>query len=293
MAKISDDGFLELSGMHETPFSTGLNAEKFPILQGLTPLSLRVLNQASRAIYFSKGVEMLRVGDMSHDVYFIESGSVSIHKEIDGELKAVAKVSSGNFYGEYAAIKGKPRFTSVYAEETCKIIRVDAKAMLQVFDSDEAFKNKIYALMKERVLKTFLSTNPVFKSLNAVMRDTLVLQLSTLELARGNTLFQAGDKATNYYLVISGEAEISTGSTERSTVLEIRRANHVLGEARANQGEEYAYAVWAANSLDLLVLDKKAMQAIKQASEDVIPRLNRYLKQSAKKTAALLKNASL
>ncbi len=289
MAKINDDGFLELSGLHESRSSGSLNAEKFPILQGLTPLSLRVLNQASRVIHVYQGVELLRTGDMSHDIYFILSGSVSIRKEVDGEQKIITKVMSGDFYGEYAAIKGKPRFTSVYAEESCEIIRVDAKAMLQVFDSDEAFKNKMCTMMKDRKLKSFLSSSPIFKALSAVMRDTLAEQLETVELDRGNTLFQVGDEAKEFYLIISGEAEISVGSDEKATVLEIRRSNHVLGEARAKGGAEYAYAVWAANSLDLLVLNKKAMQLIKQVSEDIIPVLNQALNQSAKKTASLMK----
>jgi len=293
MAKINDDGFLELSGVHESPQSGSLNAEKFPILQGLSPLSLRVLNQASRAISVSQGVELLRAGDMSHDIYFIVSGSVSIRKEVDGKQKTIAKVLSGDFYGEYAAIKGKPRFTSVYAEESCEIIRVDAKAMLQVFDSDESFKTKVCTLMKVRKLKSFLSSNPVFKMLSVVMRDTLAEQLETIELERGNTLFHTGDEARLFYLIISGEAEISVDTDVKATVLEIRRENHVLGEARVQGGEKYAYNVWAANSLDLLVLDKKAMRLIKQVSEDVIPVLNQALNQSAKKTSSLMKKVNV
>jgi len=289
MAKINDDGYLELSGVNQKVFKDVLNGEKFSILSGLSPLSLRVLNQASHTLHVSQGVEMMHAGDTPHDLYFINKGSVSIGKKYDGKMKVVAKLIAGNFYGEYGALRGKTRFASVYTAEPSEIIRVDLNAVQQVFDADEEFKKRIYAVMQERMLNSFLFSHPVFKKLPVASRDILAQQLSVVELERDEMLFKDGDAAENYYLILSGEAEITVVLNDVPTVLEVRRENGVLGEVRVEDGKKYAYGVYAANSLDLLVLDKASMQSIQKADPEAIPLLNQMMNHSAKKTALVMK----
>jgi len=289
MAKINDDGFLELSGVHGEATKDVLNGEKFPILSGLSPLSLRVLNQASHTLHVSQGVEMMHAGDTPHDLYFINKGSVSIGKKNEGKMKVVAKLIAGNFYGEYGALRGKTRFASVYTAEPSEIVRVDLNAVQQVFDADEEFKTRVYAVMQERMLNSFLFSHPVFKKLSSAARDMLAKHLHVVELERDEMLFKDGDDAENYYLILSGEAEITVMLKDVPTVLEVRRENGVLGEVRIEEGKKYAYGVYAANSLDLLKLDKDSMQSIQKVDPEAIPLLNQMMSHSAKKTALVMK----
>ncbi len=292
MAKINDDGYLELSGVNEKPFQSTLNAEKFPILSGLSPLSLRILNQASHLLHVAQGVEMMHAGDTPHDLYFINKGSVSIGKCSDGKMKVVTKLVAGNFYGEYGALRGKTRFASVYTAEPSEIIRVDLNAVQQVFDADTDFRARVYKVMQERLLNSFLFGHPAFKKMSSSSRDKLAKLLQVIELERDEMLFRRGDAASNYYLILSGEAEITVMLDDIPTVLEVRRESSVLGEVRLNQGKEYAYGVYAANGLDLLVLDKGAMQKIQQEDPEALPLLQRMIVHSAKKTAAMMRNIS-
>ncbi len=289
MAKINDDGFLELSGIHGEVTKDLLNAERFPILSGLSPLSLRVLNQASHVLHVSQGVEMMKAGDTPHDLYFINKGSVSIAKESHGDMKGIAKLIAGNFYGEYGAIRGKARFASVYTAEASEIVRVDLNALQQVFDADDTFKTRFYEVMKERMLNSFLFSHLVFKNLSSSSRDMLTEQLQVVELERDEMLFREGDVAECYYLILSGEAEITVLFHDVPTVLEVRRENSVLGEARVEEGKKYAYGVYAATSLDLLTLDKNSMQLIQKADPEALPLLNQMMGHSAKKTALVMK----
>jgi len=292
MAKINDDGYLELSGVNHKVFREALNSERFPILSHISPLSLRVLNHASHVLHVSQGVEMMHAGDTPHDLYFINKGSVSIGKETDGKMKAVAKLIAGNFYGEYGALRGKTRFASVYTAEPSEIIRVDLNAVQQVFDSDSNFKSRVYAVMQERMLNSFLFSHPIFKQMPNSSRDLLAKQLKVVELERDEMLFREGDPAANYYLILSGEAEITLQLKEIPTVLEVRRENGVLGEVRAKDGEVYAYGVYASNSLDLLVLDKESMRLIQKTDSEAIPLLKQLINNSAKKTAMIMGKVS-
>ncbi len=288
MARINDDGFLELSGVNNKVFQEVLNAEKFSILSGVSPLNLRILNQASHMLNVSQGVEMMHAGDTPHDLYFINKGSVTIGKKINDEMKVVAKLIAGNFYGEYGALRGKTRFASVFTAEKSEIIRIDLNAVQQVFDADEAFRSRVYEVMQERLLKSFLFSHPAFKKLSSTARDLLAKDLDVVELERDEMLFREGDEAENYYLILSGEAEITVSLNDVATVLEVRRENGVLGETRTDKGKKYAYGVYAANGLDLLMLDKKSMQSIQKSDAEALPLLNKMMNHSAKKTALVM-----
>ena len=288
MANINDQGFLELSGIHNTTYKETLNAEKFNILAGMTPLSLRVLNQACHRIHVAAGVEVMHAGDTPHDLYFIEKGRVNIGKVTGGEQQNVAQLKAGDFYGEYGALRGKTRFASVYTAEPSEIIRVDLNAVQQVFDADIEFRARVYAIMQERMLNSFLFGHPVFSKISASTRELLARELTLVELDRGEILFKEGEVAEKYYLILSGEAELTLNINDAATMIEVRRENAALGEVRLNKGELYAHGIYAASSLDLLLLDKEGMQSIKKIYPEALPLLNDFFSQSAKNTAAIL-----
>jgi len=284
MAGINDEGFLELSGVNRVVVQEEeLSAEKFPILEGMSPLSLRVLNLASRVIHVAKNVQMVVAGDAPQDMYFIAKGSILVTKEHLGKLQVVAKLKAGDFYGEYGVLSGKTRYASVYTAEPSVIIRIDLNAIHQVLDTDETFKKRLYQAMKERMLNSFLFSHVVFQKVSSPARDILAKNLSVTELNRDDTLFKEGDRATLYYIILTGEVEILLGK-EKETLLEIRRNNDSLGEVRSNKGAEYAYTARASNHVDLLILDKNAMQQFQQADAEIIPRLNQLMAKQVKKT---------
>ncbi|MDQ6976820.1 MAG: cyclic nucleotide-binding domain-containing protein [Ghiorsea sp.] len=286
MANINDEGFLELSGIHQHGSSHQLNGANFSVLEGLSPLNIRVINQASRAMHVAKGVEMMVAGDTPHDLYFIAQGAIAITKTYAGKTQVVATLKAGEFYGEYGVLRGKTRFASVYTAEPSVIVRVGLQAIQQVLDSDEAFKSRVFSMMKKRILNSFLFSHVVFGDLPATSRETLSTQLIVSELPRGEDLFSQGDMADKYYMILSGEAEVYIQQDGNPLLLEIRRDNGVLGEVRTNKGKQYGYTASAANQLDLLVLDKAAMLVIQQADSATMKRLQQFMTQQNKKTIA-------
>lgn len=290
MAKINDEGFLELSGIHQQGSQQQLNGHNFPVLEGLSPLNLRILNQASRAMNVAKGVEMMVAGDTPHDLYFIAQGSIAVAKKHAGKTHVVATLKTGDFYGEYGVLRGKTRFASVYTAESAVVIRVGLEAIQQVLDADEAFKSRVMSTMKLRVLNSFLFSHIVFRDFPIAVRETLSSQLTVSELERGEELFSYGDVADKYYMILSGEAEVLIQQSNQSLLLEIRRDNGVLGEVRIDKGSKYGYTTLATNALDLLVLDYATMQKIQQTEPEVVKRLQQFITQQSKKTIAKIQS---
>ena len=290
MAKINDEGFLELSGIHQHSYQQQLSSSNFQVLEGLSPLSLRVLNQASQVMNVAKGVEMMVAGDTPHDLYFIAQGSMAVAKKHAGKPLVVATLKAGDFYGEYGVLRGKTRFASVYTAEPSVIIRVGLQAIQQVLNADENFKSRVFSIMKQRILNSFLYTHVVFSEFSASIRDTLSTQLIVSELERGEILFSQEENADKYYMILSGEAEVLIQQSAKPLLLEIRRDNDILGEVRLDKGSKYGYTVVATNELDLLALDKAAMQFIQQAEPTIIKRLQQFVMQQNKKTIAKIQS---
>ena len=285
MANINDEGFLELSGIHQHGYPQ-LSSNDFPVLEGLSPLNLRVLSQDSQVMNVAKGVEMMVAGDTPHDLYFIAQGSLAVAKKHAGKPVVVATLKAGDFYGEYGVLRGKTRFASVYTAEPSVIIRVGLQAIQQVLQADENFKSRVFSIMKQRILNSFLCTHVVFSDLSASIRESLSTQLTVSELKRGETLFSQGETADKYYIILSGEAEVLIQQSGKPLLLEIRRDNDILGEVRLDKGNKYGYTSVATNQLDLLALDKEAMQLMQQVDPAIIKRLQQFVMQQSKKTVA-------
>lgn len=289
MSKINDEGFLELSGVHSNATPDQLNAQTFPILQGLSPLSIRVLNQSARVMNIGEGVVMMHAGDTPHDLYFITKGLFRVSRLRDGHMQDIADLGVGQLFGEYGALKGKTRFATVYAAEPSTLIRIDLKVVQQVLEADTELKQRIFALMRARLLNSFIFGHAVFGHISDDSRDMIAQSLTIKTAARDDIIFQAGQPASSFYMIVSGEAEISVGEANNQVVLEIRRDNAVLGEARVENGTKYAYTVRAANTLDLLVLDKEAMNFIHRTDPSVMPKLNQLMTDEMKQFLVKMK----
>ena len=290
MANINDEGFLEISGLHKEKTLQQLSGSVFPVLKGLSPLNLRILNQDSQVINVAKGVEMMVAGDTPHDLYFIAQGSLAVAKKHAGKPLVVATLKAGDFYGEYGVLRGKTRFASVYTAEPSVIIRVGLQAIQQVLHADENFKSRVFSIMRQRILNSFLYTHVVFSEFSASIRESLSTQLTVSELKRGETLFSQGETADKYYMILSGEAEVLIQQSGKPLLLEIRRDNDILGEVRLDKGSKYGYTVVAMNQLDLLALDKVVMQFMQQTEPTIIKRLQQFIMQQNKKTIAKIQS---
>jgi len=287
MSKINSEGFLELSGISGAGAKEHLNAGEFPVLQGLTPLSLRLLHQSSRRFTAAKGVEIMQAGDTPHDLYFILKGSVVVGKKHGDQIKSVAALQSGNFFGEYGLLRGKTRSASVFTNDVCDIVRVDNKAVHQVLTADKAFSERLNVTMKERMLNSFLFTSAIFKMGSQSSRDWLAKKMVITEANRDDEVIIEGQKASYHYLILSGEVEVLVDGKEQQKLLEVRRSDQVLGETRLD-GASYSYSARAASHLDLLVLDKNVMQMIQQVDSNAIAALKQAITGQVKKTTAAI-----
>ncbi len=283
--------FLDLSGINTPRSSQGaLCAEDFPILKDLSPLSLRILNDASRTMRVSKGVELVHEGDAPHDLYFIKRGKMSIAKQFGQQIKILTSLSKGETYGEFGILRQKSRFASVYAAEASEIVRVELSAVHQVLDADPHFKTALNKILSRRMLDSFFFSHPVFKSLPEDTRIQISKELPVHFYSRDTRLFAQGEKPQGIFVVLSGEVEVHYLNRNRDDILlEIRRDNDLVGELASKNGTSLAYSAIAASDLDVLLLDNATMKIMHEHHPETFKKLENYINTRASRTAERLK----
>jgi len=286
-----DQEFLELSGInsHSSP-RTILSEDAFPILRGLSPLSLRILNDSSRLTHVSKGVELLHEGDKPHDLCFIKSGNVSIVKKSTGKLKVLTQMGQSEVFGEYGILRKKTRYASVFTTEASDIIRIELSAIEQVLDADPRFNERLNKLLNQRMLDSFFFSHPIFSNMSHDTRIELTKELKVHTYGHNTRLFTQGEKPTGVYLILSGEVEVHYLNHNRDEILlEIRRDNDLIGELAAKNGTSLAYSAISASDVDTLHLDARTMKLMRDHHPATFNILQQYINKRAEKTAERLK----
>ncbi len=289
---VSDDSFLDLSGVHPTAGLSDnlLDSQRFPVLEGMSPVHLRILNNSSNVMHVSKDVELLHEGDAPHDLYFVDSGKIVIAKKSGGKLKALQTLGEGQVFGEFGVLRKKSRYASVFTAAPSRIIRVDQTAVNQVLEVDGEFRKRLTELMNRRMLGTFFAGHPVFQAMPAAAAEQLSRVLALTMVERGEHVFTQGDAPKGMYLILSGEVEVRfLNKAGAEVLLEIRRDNDILGEVLQKNGTAFAYTAVAAGDVDLLVLDKKSMQQIRDADAATFSRLEKYIDRRSQLTVKRLK----
>jgi len=283
--------FLDLSGIRPPQEQVELlNDRDFPVLEGVSPINLRILNSASRVMHVSKGVEMLHEGDTPHDLYFVSQGGLTIGRRIGHEMKLLARLRPGDVYGEFGALRKRSRTASVFTDQPSRIIRVDLDAVHQVLEADPDFRKRMNDLLRFRMLDSFLFTHPVFRGLPEATRTALARELPSDFVPRGDRIFSQGDAPKGIYLILSGEVEVRyLNRAGAEVLLEIRRDTDMLGELARNHGKELAYSAVASSDVDLLKLDKDAMLTLEKHHPATFRKLSAFIDKRAEHTIRRLK----
>ena len=103
------------------------------LLSRLSPEALSEIAQRCRWREFSTDTEILDRDSEDRDVYFVVRGGVQIvNYSLSGRKIALAKITAGGYFGELAAIDGRPRSAGVIALDDCLLATMAPAAFDQL-----------------------------------------------------------------------------------------------------------------------------------------------------------------
>jgi CRP-like cAMP-binding protein len=85
------------------------------IFATLTDAEIHELSEGLRFSPFAAGETLTRQGDVGHDLYLVESGRVSVRVTLDGQVREIAVIEPGQFFGERSLMTGDARSATTVA----------------------------------------------------------------------------------------------------------------------------------------------------------------------------------
>ncbi|MDQ6963954.1 MAG: cyclic nucleotide-binding domain-containing protein [Mariprofundales bacterium] len=282
--------YLDLSGIMLGSLSGVLNEKSFPVLEGVSPVHLRILESSCRLFSLVKGVELIREGDEPDGIYFVVEGEFAITKMRKEKRVLIAKIGQGELFGEYGLLRDKTRYAGVIAASDAKVAHVAYSAIRQVVEVNKMLQDRLTQIMNSRIVNTFFHAHPIFSSL--AERDRVMLQemISLRSLKTGQRLINHGERIEAIYLVVSGEIALEAEDSGGDVMLvDIRRDGSFVGDiAFCNKRPNFGTAT-AICETDLLVLDRAVLEKIKELHPSGYTALMTTIKTLAQQTATRIK----
>jgi voltage-gated potassium channel len=150
-------GFNELEVLQELPaplrssLSLHINREmiaRVPFLVNASAELIRDLVLHLEPLVFPPAAEIIRLGELGDDMFFIAKGQVDVL--VPGHADPVATLGSGAFFGEIALLLSTPRTATVRAIDYCDLYRLDRPTFDRIVSRYSEFASYISRMAEER-----------------------------------------------------------------------------------------------------------------------------------------------
>ncbi len=130
---------------------TGLRSVPLEETLGDAAHGRKLLRYVDRLV-ISPGDVLVRRGDMTDDVYFVESGILTAEVVAEsGATLRIRKMGPGALIGEVALFTRKPRTASVVAESPCTLHRLSRSALEEMLRDDPDTAARLQSWFAERM----------------------------------------------------------------------------------------------------------------------------------------------
>lgn len=110
------------------------------------------------------GAHLMRQGDLTDALYFIETGKVAVELELDHEEPVRLRSVGPGTVGEIGLYIGLPRTASVVAEDSCTVYRLAASALERMEREDADLAAAFHKFVARRLANRLANTTEVLQS---------------------------------------------------------------------------------------------------------------------------------
>ncbi|MDQ6967747.1 MAG: cyclic nucleotide-binding domain-containing protein [Mariprofundaceae bacterium] len=180
-----------------------------PETQQVTALNKEQLMNALQAlgqdIELLPGDKLCDVGGMPDTLWLLKLGTLTVYMPDyteDEPDKLCAQAGEFVLVGELGVFTEQRRYAAVYAEGSCRLCAIPAKAIRAC--KDLAFQAGMETLLRKHWVDPVLAQHAIFERVNDVDRLNLSKSLKVVELEPGQCLIEANEEHDGAYLLQRG-----------------------------------------------------------------------------------------
>jgi CRP-like cAMP-binding protein/Fe-S-cluster-containing hydrogenase component 2 len=120
----------------------------------------------------------------------------------------VAKLVTGDLFGEMTCMNFYPRSATVFAETDCVMYEM-LRNILEILQKNKAFREQVDKVYRERALEMHLRNIPIFADLTDDFINYLKEHVELVRVDPGEVICRQGEAADSFYLIRIGFVKIS------------------------------------------------------------------------------------
>ncbi len=161
---------------------------------------------------------------------------------IDGaDVNAATKMAplhEGDLFGEMSCMNRAPRSATVLAERDCYLLEM-LRNVLDMLHNDPAYKERMDAVYKKRVLESHIRRLSIFEDLSDAEFTTLRDAIELIEVPTGGMIFEQFDPSESFFVIRSGLVKVVANAWTQARAAEFTAAKWAaLGSEIANLKSE-------------------------------------------------------
>jgi len=108
---------------------------------------------ATELLEITAGDYLIREGEESNQMYYVQGGSLAVFKTKGGAEKQIGTIYSGELVGEMSFLDSEPRSASIKAISDCSLLVIPSEKFKAVFDSQPNWYRALVNTLLERLRK--------------------------------------------------------------------------------------------------------------------------------------------
>jgi NTE family protein len=237
--------------------------EELRRIELLAEMDSQILVQIAAVVVIQNiepGEALVEENSLGEDLYFVRSGSFLVTL-MDGETSIeVARLGEGDVIGETQLICGGRRTATVRAHNRCEVLCLPRAELDELVLANEPLRDAIASIIHHRLRESALRLAlPHAVGTDPELLDLLSSAADWVRMERGETLWEQGDTADSWYVLVSGE--LAATRTEHGVDRQIGtvRRGEVLGELALIHKETRSAAIRATRESWLARFDKRLL----------------------------------
>ena len=208
---------------------------KLPLFSALSRVGLRALIEAFGVRVIPAGGVVIEEGTPGTEAFIVARGELEVKRGVggDGDDKrdiVLARLQSGQVFGEMALVSRSPRAASVIASRPSLILAAPVEVLESVASKAPEVGEQLASFCRERMLQNLVRTSPMLRAVAPEERIDLVSRFETRTYEAGEALIRRGEASTGLHLIASGEVEVVTEEGGDRLVLATLGPGEVVGE---------------------------------------------------------------
>ncbi|MCK5687881.1 cyclic nucleotide-binding domain-containing protein [Myxococcota bacterium] len=234
-----------------------------PLFSDLPKNAFIQLVEAMQMRSLSMDQAIITEGDVDNSMFIISHGKVKVTKTSEsGSEIVLAHLGEGAFFGEMALLSESPRTASVIAVEDTQLFEISRATLDQVVGSFPSVKHTLHRFYKQRLLSNLMAISPIFKSLDAEQRKSLIQRFKSREVAPNEVVLDEGQKADGLYILLAGKAEVAVANGGKRQVVAHLKDGDLFGEMELLNNEPIGASVTTLRKSIVLKLPRRAFSEI-------------------------------